>query len=467
MNIASRNLLVMAASLTVAAISSLSFAIPTVYPTGTTIYQPEKTWNGYTVFTTPGEHGSVLIDMNGNEVRRWTTVGAGAGGPARILPGGYVVAGYGERTPYQESIALIQMDWEGNEVWRFDGTEEVKLEDGETVPGSRQHHDWQREGNPVGYYAPDMEPLATSGRTLILSHKNVIVPGISDKRLEDDYIIEVSWDGEILWEWLASDHVEELGFSEDARNAIYRSVNWHEKRESADWLHINAMAYVGPNHWYDNGDARFHPDNIIFSSRQANIIGIIDREGSVVWRMGPDYRSSKALKELGQIIGQHHPHIIPKGLPGAGNLLVFDNGGSAGYGFANPAAPNGRNSVRRDNSRVLEINPVTFEKIWEYSIGSTERIRFFSQYVSSAQRLPNGNTLINEGALGRIFELTSEKEIVWEYVSPYFDDDPTTRNRVYRAYRLPYDWVPQLDKPAERAVIPPALSEFHIAPVER
>ena len=62
--------------------------------------------------------------------------------------------------------------------------------------------------------------------------------------------------------------------------------------------------------------------------------------------MGPDYRESEALRKLGQIIGQHNPHIIPKGLHGAGNLLVFDNGGASGYGFANPAAPDGRNSVR-------------------------------------------------------------------------------------------------------------------------
>ena len=86
-------------------------------------------------------------------------------------------------------------------------------------------------------------------------------------------------------------------------------------------------------------------------------------EGNIDWRMGPDYTQSKELKELGQIIGQHNPHIIPKGLPGAGNLLVFDNGGSAGYGFANPAAPNGEASLRRDFSRVLELNPVSFEKI--------------------------------------------------------------------------------------------------------
>ena len=95
---------------------------------------------------------------------------------------------------------MIQMDWEGREVWRFDRTEEVETEDGETVWAGRLHHDWQREGNPVGYYAPEMEPATNKGRTLILAHKNVTRPGITDKVLEDDYVIEVSWDGEILWE---------------------------------------------------------------------------------------------------------------------------------------------------------------------------------------------------------------------------------------------------------------------------
>ena len=327
---------------------------------------------------------------------------------------------------------------------------------------ARPHHDWQRQGNPAGYYAPDSEPMVEGGRTLILSHKSLTVPEITDKLLEDEYIIEISWEGEELWEWLASDHIDEFGFSEEARNAIHRSPNWHKERKSADWLHINSMAYVGPNHWYDEGDERFHPDNVIISSREASIIAIIDRSGSIAWRMGPDYRESKALTELGQIIGQHHPHIIPKGLPGAGNLLVFDNGGSAGYGFANPAAPDGQSSITRDSSRVLEVNPVTFEKIWEYTISGTEHFRFYSSYVSSAQRLPNGNTLITEGADGRIFELTPEKEIVWEYISPYFDDDPVNRHSLYRAYRVPYDWVPQLEKPTERPVVPPNLKDFHI-----
>ena len=59
-----------------------------------------------------------------------------------------------------------------------------------------------------------MKPRVSGTKTLVLAHKNLIVPEISPKRLEDDYIYELNWDGEIVWDWLASDHVDELGFSE-------------------------------------------------------------------------------------------------------------------------------------------------------------------------------------------------------------------------------------------------------------
>ena len=439
--------------------SRAAISFPSVYPTGTTIYQPDKTWSGYTLYNAPGSAGATLIDMNGNEVRRWDEYW---GHPPRILPGGHIMGGIGQREPYQETIALTQQDWDGNIVWQYDRAEQVQTEDGETIWASRQHHDWQREGSPAGYFAPS-GPLLDSGRTLVLGHKEVMVPEISDKRLEDDYIYELSWDGQILWDWLASEHVDELGFSEDARNAIYRSVGWSEAQQSADWLHLNSMSYVGPNHWYNEGDGRFHPDNVIISARTANIVAIIDRAGAIVWRIGPDYRVSEAQSELGQISGQHHPHIIPVGLPGAGNLMVFDNGGSAGYGAGNPGAPNGRNVVTRNYSRVLEINPVTLEKIWEYSIPGGASFQFYSPNVSAAQRLANGNTLITEGAAGRIFEVGAENEIVWEYIVPHFVTE-SGRNNIYRAYRVPYDWIPQLPRPEERAVVPPALAEFHITP---
>ena len=112
---------------------------------------------------------------------------------------------------------------------------------------------------------------------------------------------------------------------------------------------------------------------------------------------------------------------------------------------------------------MLEINPVTFQKVWEYTMTATERHRFFSHYVSNVQRLPNGNTMITEGADGRIFEITVKSEIVWEYINPFFGQDPDT-HRIYRAHRVPYDWIPQIPRPVEQRVTPPDLSDFRIPP---
>lgn len=443
------------------AMSIVLLGVPSVYPTGTTIFHPDKTWSGYTVFIAPDSDGVILIDMNGRVVRQWKDFSGAAGGPARILPGGYVIAGSGSSLPHQESPALVQRDWDGKEIWRFDRAEQIPGQNGEQVWSARQHHDWQRPGFAAGYYAPGTLPPVSNTPTLVLTHSNVTNAQIADRKLEDDRLIEVSWDGKVLWDWRASDHADEFGFSPEARSVIRQALGFSRPRDSYDWLHINAAAYVGPNHWYDEGDTRFAPDNVVLSSRESSFIAIVGRSGKIVWRMGPDYRESEALRKLGQIIGQHNPHVIPKGLAGAGNLLVFDNGGSSGYGFANPAAPDGRDSLRRGSSRVVEVNPVTFDKVWEYAVAGAESYRFYSHYVSGAQRLANGNTMITEGADGRIFEVTTGGEIVWEYVSPYFAQNGAT-NRVYRAYRVPYEWVPQLPRPAERAVLPPNVRDFRV-----
>ncbi len=445
-----------------ALLAMMTYASHTVYPTGTTIYRPDKCWNGFTIFSAKVTGEATLIDMNGNVVKQWKDV---SGFPSRILPGGYVMGYIGTRPLHQDSTALVQADWNDNIVWRFDRAEEIKDPDKPPYWSARQHHDYQREGNPTGYYVPGMEPKTKSGNTIVLAHKNVTNPRVSNRLLEDDYIYEVTWDGKIVWEWLASDHFDELDFSEAAKNALYRNPNWNSMRGAADWAHINSMSLLGPNKFYDQGDRRFHPDNIIVDGRQINLIWIIDKKtGKIVWKVGPDFTASPELRKLGQIVGQHHAHMIPKGLPGAGNILVFDNGGAGGYGDPNPGAPTGVGNAIRTNSRVVEFNPVTLEVVWQYlpSTAGFGDPSFFSHYISSAQRLPNGNTLIDEGADGRIFEVTAGHEIVWEYVSPFFANPKETQNGVYRAYRVPYDWVPQAGKPIEKAVIPVPKSKMRV-----
>ncbi len=433
----------------------------TVYPTGTTVYKPEKCWNGYTVFQVRNI-GATLIDMNGNVANQWRGL-RGFPGPNKVLPGGHVIGSTKSRNPkygFQDNVDLIQSDWDGNIVWKFDRYELVKDPHRRRAWMARQHHDFQREGNPVGYYVPGMNPLVNRGNTLMACHKNLKKTDISDKLLLDDTIIEVNWDGEIIWEWTCSDHFDEIGFSKRAKNTLARDPGVVDAGGGmGDWMHLNSVSTLGPNRWFDSGDERFHPDNIIWSGRETNIMAIIDKKtGRIVWQVGPDYKATSALRKFKQAIGPHHVHMIPRGLPSEGNIMVFDNGGWAGYGAPNPGSPTGRRNALRDYSRVIEFDPVTLEVTWQYPAQESGYAaymhgkRLYSPLMSSAQRLPNGNTLITEGTTSRILEITAEFETVWEYLSPYYDKKRGERNVVYRAYRLPYEWIPQLEPPEEKAI---------------
>ena len=139
----------------------------------------------------------------------------------------------------------------------------------------------------------------------------------------------------------------------------------------------------------------------------------------------------------------------------------------AGYGAPNPGSIDGRRNALRDHSRVIEFDPVTLEIIWQYPPppkgpgGPGAGGRLYSSFMCSAQRLVNGNTLITEGANGRIIEVTSEGNIVWEFVSPWTDKNGNL-SVVYRAYRVPYEWIPQLEKPVEEALPAVDNSKFRI-----
>src|ERR687898_612359 len=113
----------------------------TVYPTGTTIYDPDRSWNGFTVLSPLGTQAVLVIDMNGNVAKRWDGFNNSAGGPARVLPGGHVIAASGARPPHQESLELIQRDFDGTIVWRFSRGEQIKTGDGKMIWSARQHHD--------------------------------------------------------------------------------------------------------------------------------------------------------------------------------------------------------------------------------------------------------------------------------------------------------------------------------------
>ena len=84
------------------------------------------------------------------------------------------------------------------------------------------------------------------------------------------------------------------------------------------------------------------------------------------------------------------------------------------------------------------------EPVWSYRSADPEE--FYSFFISGAERLPNGNTLICSGAQGRFFEVTPEGRIVWEYWNPYGGEEGAPGNNmgidpkaVFRVERLAPD----------------------------
>ena len=88
--------------------------------------------------------------------------GGGGAGPDAGPPGGFVMGGDQRRRPHQEARRLVQLDWEGKVVWSFDQGDRIADDKGVETSIARQHHDWQREGNPVGYFYPICCPWWTA-----------------------------------------------------------------------------------------------------------------------------------------------------------------------------------------------------------------------------------------------------------------------------------------------------------------
>lgn len=155
--------------------------------------------------------------------------------------------------------------------------------------------------------------------------------------------------------------------------------------------------------------------NILCSMRSISTVLIIERTtGNIIW----------SLKS--NIIAQQHCATELEN----GNILIFDNGAY-------------REGESNTYSRVIEVDRKTKDIVWQYRDQSHWNC-FFTPFMESAQRLANGNTLICESAFGRIFEVTVEGKLVWEYIAPYFAEypDELTRgifkgesNALFRAYR--------------------------------
>ncbi len=400
----------------------LAFPAPTVFPTGTTIYYPDQAHGSYILVSdhnNVGNHPQAavraqgvvpddvrLIDMNGNVVHAWR-VEPYFNKRSRLLPNGNLVTVGNNRR-------IVEYDWDGNIVWTHEGIGSVN----------------------------DMRVLA-NGNRLLVAHdpmpaefqQQVIDQAAtqwwgarnrgSEEAQQSADLYEVNVEGEVVWEWHAYNHLD--------------LNRWSPATPEGDWLHVNSMAPIPENKWYDAGDERFKPGNILLNARNINTMYIIDKNSKqVVWEGTHNYN--------GGMSHSHEPEMIEKGRPGAGNIILFDNGLFT------------TNRVHTGQTYIVELNPVTRDVVWVYETEGYANIKFFSKTMGSQKRLPNGNTFIAEDNTGRLFQVKPDKSIVWEYVNR----GGTTRPSV-----VPYDFTPQLramDRPQELAVTPPNNLEWQIQP---
>lgn len=229
--------------------------------------------------------------------------------------------------------------------------------------------------------------------------------------LEYDVIVEVNPERQEVWRWSALDHFD-LNFC-GVKDCDYRTKRFgrplkekakEDKQEKArlkirDWTHANTISVIPENKWYNQGDSRFKPGNIIFMAKNFQIFFILDRQtGEIVFKETGDF--------FGGIGNAHEPHMIPEGYSGAGNILIFVNDGIQ----------------NKKQSTIVEFDPVNRKVVWTY-----QSKNFFNATRGSLQRLLNGNTFISEDNTGRVFEVNKNGKMVWEFQAP----EPVSRGRRY------------------------------------
>jgi hypothetical protein len=263
----------------------------------------------------------------------------------------------------------------GSEFWRrarvfgngdllaiFDGLGIIKLDRDSRLLWARPnnaHHDLD---------------VAANGDIYVLTRELQMVPAIDpDKPLLEDYVVVLGPLGN------EKRRVSIL----NCFQAIPRLVPIlrHNARRTRDILHTNSIELLRSGQVPNIPGIR--EGDVLISSALLHTIAILRMDDArIVWWARGCFRT------------QHDPTVLSNG-----NLLLFDN---LGLG---------------QQSQVLEYEPDSMRVTWEYR-GTPEQ-PFFSTTCGTNQRLPNGNTLITESDGGRAFEVTADKEIVWEFYNPH------------------------------------------------
>jgi hypothetical protein len=249
-----------------------------------------------------------------------------------------------------------------------------------------------------GWAHHDLDVTA-DGSIWVLTRRAEVLPRFHEVRpILHDFVVRLDPAGNLL---------SEVSVLAAIERSPWRAGLRRRMADHGDLLHTNTLEIL-------DGSAgprlpALRAGNALISMREIDTVAVLDLESeSLAWSLS------------GLWVEQHQPTIV-----GDGRLLVFDNRGG----------PEGR-------SRVLEMDPITQEILWEY--GSREGL--YSETCGSSQRLPNGNTLITESDNGRAIEVTPAGRIVWEYRTPHrTGEDGELVATLFEVVRLPVAAAAWLD----------------------
>ncbi|MAT82217.1 MAG: arylsulfotransferase (ASST) [Phycisphaerae bacterium] len=406
---------------------------------------------GYTLFAPLNGYTTYLIDNDGRVVNQWESDYL-PGVSVYLLEDGSLLR-TGQAGGNQDFIAGGQ----GGQVERFnwDGTLEWSFRYSETAQ-YKAHHDVHPL--PNGNVLILAWEMRTEAECLAAGRE----PGtMQDNELWPETVIEVQptgFDtGDIVWKWDTWDHLIQnhdptlpnYGDPDDHPGRM--NINYDTGLYDGDWLHANSLHY--------NAEL----DQIMINLHRLGEFWVIDHNttteeaagpaGDILYRWGnPTVYSRNAAAEDRVFWGQHDARWIPEGYPGAGNILVFNNGRNRPEGpftTVEELTP----ALQADGSYELGSNglygPAESEIVYIGDVPTD----FYASFISGAERLPNGNTIICSGPWGEFFEITPAGDIVWFYHNPATSTGilsqgelPTmqggfsTNNRTFRSTRLGVDY---------------------------
>jgi len=427
---------------------------------------------GYVLFNPLLSDTTYLVDNAGDVVHRWKSKYSPGGGMYLLPSGNLMRTGRDpERLLFRAGGTggiLQEIDWEGNVVWEWRFSDDTRV----------QHHDIEPLPNGnllvLAWEVKSSEEAKRAGRRADQTPEQGLWP---------DWLLEIEPirpnGAKIVWEWHSWDHLVQ---SADSEAENYGDPAAHPRRIdinagsdapaiSADELaQLQALGYVPEDATTDDLESDFlHTNAVDYNARLDQIalsvpalgeIWIIDHattteeargeSGDLLYRWGNPSAYSRSDASGKRFFYQHDVRWIPDGWEGAGNLTVFNNGdGRADVSFSSvdewtpPITADGGYEI----GETAPFGPSDFA--WQFV--ATEPSEFFSPFISGAQRLENGNTMICSGVGGRLLEVARSGNIVWEYRNPFSGSVRNTDGSlpqpgldkspyaVFRATRIPAD----------------------------